>query len=261
MKNFEVKKTSDGRALLNVACGAKTHSEWNNVDFSPYTRLRQHPALSRGLRKLGLISDLRWGRLQALDPDIRSWNLKKGIPWPDQSFDAVYHSHFLEHIPRESAPELLGECLRVLKPGGILRVSVPDLHHYIRLYTKSFEALSRGDEEALSQHEQAVAGMYDQFVRREATGLKEQTNPVVRLIERIVRPTPEKTGERHQWMYDEHTLVRLLCETGFSRPQVMRFDTSRIPDWNTYGLDRNESGGEYKPESLYVEAEKPGQNS
>lgn len=254
MNAFPLKTTPENRAYLNLACGAKTHASWNNVDFSPYTRLRQHPGFSAFLRKLGFISDLRWHRLQAIDPEIRSWNLKKGIPWPDNSFDVVYHSHFLEHIPREAAPIHLEECLRVLKPGGVLRISVPDLHYYVTRYCTSYEALLNGQDEAFFAHEQTISGMYDQFVRREATGLKEQTNPLVRGLERMFRATPEKTGERHQWMYDRHTLGRLLLDVGFVNPAEMTFDTSRVPDWNVYGLDQDELGGEYKPESLYLEA-------
>lgn len=42
---------------------------------------------------------------------------------PDRSFDVVIHSDTLEHVPRPS--DALGECLRVLRPGGILAYTVP----------------------------------------------------------------------------------------------------------------------------------------
>ncbi len=257
MKTVPIKKTPQGLAFLNLACGAKTNCLWNNVDFSPYTRLRKHPGLAVFLRKTGIISDLRWQRLQSIDPDIRSWNLKKGIPWPDMSFDLVYHSHFLEHIPRRAAPGLLRECCRVLKPGGMIRISVPDLNDYISSYHESYEALKKGDQGAFADHQKAIMGMYDQFVRQEATGLTEQTNPLVRFLEGLFRASPEKTGERHQWMYDQHTLGTLLCESGFLNPRVMDYNTSHLPEWSEYGLDQDGSGTEYKPESLYMEAKKP----
>jgi hypothetical protein len=57
-------------------------------------------------------------------------------------------------------------------------------------------------------------------------------------------------------MYDRVTLCDLLLQLGYRNPGVMRFDTSRVPGWASYGLDLGEDGEEYKPGSLYVEAEK-----
>lgn len=42
-------------------------------------------------------------------------------------FDAVYCCHVLEHLYPRDIPKALGECLRVLKPGGAVLIRVPDL--------------------------------------------------------------------------------------------------------------------------------------
>ena len=63
-------------------------------------------------------------------------------------------------------------------------------------------------------------------------------------------------GETHQWMYDAENLSALLESCGFSDVAVVAFDLSRIQGWDAYGLDVNENGGQYKPDSLYVEAVK-----
>ena len=42
----------------------------------------------------------------------------RGIPFPNDSFDAVYHSHFLEHLNKDDAPDFLLECYRVCKPSS-----------------------------------------------------------------------------------------------------------------------------------------------
>ena len=47
-------------------------------------------------------------------------DVAKGIPLPDQSVDAVISSYFWEHTAPAQKPEVLGECKRVLKPGGKL---------------------------------------------------------------------------------------------------------------------------------------------
>ena len=83
--------------MLNLGCGKIFHPDWVNVD---------------------LISN---------NPHVVAFDLNLGIPFAAESFDIVYHSHILEHLERPYAEHLLQECFRVLKPGGLLRVVVPDL--------------------------------------------------------------------------------------------------------------------------------------
>lgn len=62
-------------------------------------------------------------------------------------------------------------------------------------------------------------------------------------------------GERHKWAYDRFSLHRLLGLAGFTDIQTMRYDCSRIPNFNTYLLDINTDGSPYKGiSSLYMEA-------
>ncbi len=74
--------------------------------------------------------------------DVRSKkNLDhKGPAFPlkfkDGEFDLVYASHVLEHFKRKDVLKVLKEWVRVLKPGGILRISVPSLNNIIKIYGK-----------------------------------------------------------------------------------------------------------------------------
>jgi len=43
---------------------------------------------------------------------------------------------------------------------------------------------------------------------------------------------------------------------GYRNEGIQKHNTSAIPDWNGYGLDVDDVGNEYKPDSLYVEARK-----
>jgi predicted SAM-dependent methyltransferase len=56
----------------------------------------------------------------------RVHDLTKGIPYPDASCQLIYSEHFLEHLNVIDAVALLVECRRVLVPGGVMRISVPD---------------------------------------------------------------------------------------------------------------------------------------
>jgi len=61
--------------------------------------------------------------------DVRNLDL-----WDDDSVAAIYACHVLEHIPRPELPMTLCEWRRVLKPGGKLRISVPDFGAVVKLY-------------------------------------------------------------------------------------------------------------------------------
>jgi predicted SAM-dependent methyltransferase len=49
------------------------------------------------------------------------------LPFEDGTAELVYASHLLEHFPTDRVPGMLAEWRRVLRPGGVLLVAVPDL--------------------------------------------------------------------------------------------------------------------------------------
>jgi SAM-dependent methyltransferase len=64
------------------------------------------------------------------------WNLNRRLPFPDRSIDAVFHEHLLEHLTMDRALALTRECHRVLKPGGVLRIAVPDARRHVEWYCR-----------------------------------------------------------------------------------------------------------------------------
>ena len=237
-----------GAKLLNLGCGYKTSTAPGvvNIDWGIYQRIGRSPVL----RRLApyVIGAERTERLRSIGENIVVHDLSKGIPAADSSVDAVYHSHMLEHLDREVAEGFMREVKRVLRPGGIQRISVPDLEGYVRAYLADLESSDGGAE-----HDLYVAPILEQSVRREAHGTSLQSKPR-RIVENLLMGDARRRGETHQWMYDHKNLAELLERTGYSDVLRVSFDESAIPDWDAYGLDRNDSGGEYKPESLYVEA-------
>jgi predicted SAM-dependent methyltransferase len=251
--------------LLNLGCGGHFHSDWVNVDIAPH------------------------------DPRVLQHDLQSRLPFEDSSFAAVYHSHVLEHIPKSQAAAFLNECHRVLAPGGVLRVVVPDLEMITRLYLKYLDEAVAGDEEAAKRHEWMTLELLDQLVREEGGGemLKYwQQNPMPAegyVIERLGRevlnylgpyrasllnqpthppaPAPpqadaekigwfRQSGEVHRWMYDRHSLGKLLKECSFIDARVSAANESHIPDFNRYLLDIELDGSTRKPDSLFMEAVK-----
>lgn len=64
----------------------------------------------------------------------------QGIPFKDNQFKTIYHSHFLEHINNQQGLNFLKECFRVLHPGGTMRMLVPDLELWTNAYLKNDQA-------------------------------------------------------------------------------------------------------------------------
>jgi SAM-dependent methyltransferase len=62
------------------------------------------------------------------------WDLRKGIPFPDESVQKIYSSHLFEHLSFKDGQKLLDECLRVLVPSGSFSICVPNAKIYIDAY-------------------------------------------------------------------------------------------------------------------------------
>ena len=58
----------------------------------------------------------------------------KKYPFDDQTFDYVFSQHTIEHISYAQGQQMLKECFRILKDGGKIRISTPDLLFLISLY-------------------------------------------------------------------------------------------------------------------------------
>lgn len=242
--------------LLNLGCGSKVSAlpGVRNLDWSPMVRLRRHPL--RSVLVPALVRGERRRRFDALPQNVEAMDLSRGIPCESDTVDAVYHSHFLEHLDRDVAPLFLDEVLRVLKPGGVHRIVVPDLEHAARAYIANLEREASGAAAGQDpDHDEHVAVLLEQSVRRHAHGTAQQ-RPLRRWVENLVLGDARKRGETHQWMYDRINLAASLMRRGYRRVERRDHRSSEIPQWEQYGLDIDERGDEYRPGSLYMEAMK-----
>ena len=241
--------------ILNLGCGVKTSPDPDvvNIDWSPYLRLRDN-AITRRLAPL-VLSGERRERFASIPENIVAHDLSKGIPCADRSVDAVFHSHLLEHLDRPVAAEFMSEVHRVLRPGGVQRIVVPDLERLCRDILEHLERID-GDAAEREHHDDYVAELLEQSVRREAYAVRGKRG-LSRLVERIVVGDARRRGETHQWLYDRANLAALLERAGFSEIAARDHLASVIPDWERYALDRDADGAEHKPGSLYMEATRP----
>jgi predicted SAM-dependent methyltransferase len=103
------------------------------------------------------------------------------IPFEDNSVDLIYASHVFEYFDREEGLEVLKKWYSKLKPGGILRIAVPDFEAMVKLY---------------------VSGQYP---------LKKFLGPIFGKM-----PMGEQTIY-HKTTYDKDGLSQILSDAGFSK--------------------------------------------
>ncbi len=74
-------------------------------------------------------------------PDVLIQDISQGIPFPSGSYDFVFCIEVLEHVPHPFGT--LAEINRVLKPGGVLVLSVPNPYHFKEIIWNLFRIPDR----------------------------------------------------------------------------------------------------------------------
>ena len=116
--NESWKVLSDNYKRYNLGCGLKIYENFMNVGY--WSQLN---------------SEVLYKNLNGTDNTVMfNHDLRNGVPALDESLELVYHSHMLEHLSYADGISFLKECFRVLKPGGKMRVLVPDIQLWINAY-------------------------------------------------------------------------------------------------------------------------------
>jgi predicted SAM-dependent methyltransferase len=57
-------------------------------------------------------------------------DITRKLPFDDRSIDAIFCEEAIEHISKNKAMDLLEDCFRILKVGGVIRITTPDLSYF-----------------------------------------------------------------------------------------------------------------------------------
>ena len=170
---------------VQYGCGLSCPDGWINFDASPTLRLQRIPWLGHIFRKGPTV----------FPPGVRYGDIVSGLPIADDSVDGIYASHVLEHLALEDFGTALNNTFRLLKPGGIFRLIVPDLRARAEIY---IERAVTGDCKANSW-----------FMETSGLGVHTRTRGVLALARHILG------NSSHLWMWDEVSLHDALSTTGF----------------------------------------------
>ncbi len=181
--------------LLNVACGPQILEGFVNLDLLPSS------------------------------PQVVAWDCRRSVPAADAAAAGIRAEQFVEHLEtREELPAFLRDCRRALKPGGVLRIVVPDAGRYLHAYCtpdlSGFRELQVPDPfpSDLPTRMDVVNHIFHQW-------------------------------HEHRWGYDFEALTHRLSAAGFAEIRQMQYGASLLP---ALAQDRDV----HARYSLYVDAVK-----
>lgn len=230
--------SSERSVGLNVGSAYRVLGGWVNLDRTihiPISRITWMPAL---LYRLGRIDAEQYSHYELGHwQQVSYWDIGYPLPFANNSFDYIYSSHVLEHLDGQVCHQLLTECYRILKPGGWIRLVVPDLYLSASQYVDYMRKMERGD---LAKSE-TVVFLGEQVKAQEITD---------RFVGQIFESDmARRTAFGHVWMYDHLTLSDFLEKMGFRSAIQMKFREGNLPHLDILDC-RHEN-------SLHVEAYKP----
>lgn len=193
---------------LQLGAGGKHHDGWLCTDIEP--------------RRPGVV------RLDAT----------RRLPLPDDSLDYVFAEHLIEHLGWKPGQRMLSECLRVLRPGGVIRVATPDLARYIAIY--------RGDAGEEGDH--YLDWAYTRFLK----GRPHRS--AVFLLNHNMR------AWGHTFLYDADLLALALADAGYVDVDRRAFNESpheALRGIERHGIHGGLSARAVEFETMIFEAAKP----
>lgn len=223
---------------VNLGCGPNAPTGWLNVDGSWNAWLSHHPVIRAALTTLGVIqnnSGAQWN----VRPLVH--DLAKPLPFLDNTISVVYAAHVLEHLYLADAQKLLVECKRILRPGGVIRLVVPDLGHMVTTYVRR----RNGGSPSLAAKNAPADDL------NERLGFRSATPPSGNFLFKFY--SLWKDFHHHKWMYDSASLIHNVEKAGFVGVAEKGYLQSDIP-----GIEEVEEAGRVLDGAgICVEGRKP----
>jgi predicted SAM-dependent methyltransferase len=192
---------------LHVGCGETLLPGWCNIF---YDRKQEYGKL----KKINGVETI-------------NFNLLRPWPWPENSVKFIAGAHFIEHLDLNKCLQFCEQAYKVLKPGGVLRLSCPDLEAYACAYVQN--------DKSFYQHPQIIEGCAFKSAQT---------------FSQIFAAKAYDCGVAHRWFHDASSLINVLQRCGFVNTVKVKRLQGKTPDLEKLELVQREI------QTVYVEAEK-----
>jgi predicted SAM-dependent methyltransferase len=153
-----------------------------------YLASEEHPRLEIGS---GPSTKPGWLSSDLISGDLYL-DLTRPLPLPTGSFEYVFGEHVIEHLSEQAGMGLLRELRRIVRRGGVVRLTTPDLRKLIAIYEDENPVISQAD----------YARFVDDITGKRHERACQILNDYLRLW-------------GHRYVYDEEDLRAKLREAGF----------------------------------------------
>ena len=183
-------------AYVQYGCGRCAPRDWRNFDASPTVRFERIPFIGKLYTK----------NRERFPENVEYGDIVKGLPLPPESCAVVYCSHVLEHLSLEDFRRALHNTCRILQPGGVFRLVLPDLECLARQYI----------------HDPSPEASLN-FMKGTGLGHEKRDRGVRGLLYTWLG------NSSHLWMWDYKSMARELENAGFSDIRKAEFGDSPDP--------------------------------
>ena len=163
------------------------------------------PYLLKGWLNTDFMTTLRDGTPMYMDAG-------KPFPIPDASFDYVFSEHLFEHLTYPQATNMLKECYRIMKPGGVIRIATPNLQFLVDMYLHPEKSINKA------------------YVEFNAQRSDLPSDPVYTI-------SYFHTSWGHQIIYDPDSLTHFLEQIGFK--DICRCEVSKSEHKALTGVEQH----------------------
>ncbi len=157
---------------LNLGSGRQTIKGWLNIDFDPI-----------------------------FAPGSVQIDLRKKLPFPDNSISKIFSEHTIEHFSKNDGLNLIKECHRVLKPGGVIRFGWPDFNKIVKAFNKKDKKHWDGMLKHMGPN---LTNSYDEFI------------------------SDCLYSWDHRYMYTPELLKKYFKIAGFKNAQIAKYSKSKF---------------------------------
>jgi hypothetical protein len=212
---------------VQYGCGFSAPDGWLNFDASPTLRIERLPLLGHLVHK----------NSRRFPQSVQFGDIVRGLPISDGMARGVYASHILEHLCREDFDIAVRNTFKMLQPGGVFRIVVPDMEVRARRYVSKLES------------GQVTAN--DWLMESAHLGIRKRPKTALDKMASVLG------NSAHLWMWDFPALKHSLERTGFSAIRRCQYGDSGDPMFDRVEEpDRFYVSSDDFPE-LAVHAEKP----